>query len=164
MLTGSSQAGTTGACVHALIASGKYHQPTLGKFLASTDAFASGMTEPDYLARQVKIDALRTRLLAAMAERKVDFVVYPMQRRLVVPLTELNQADRNGILAGVTGFPAIDVPVGFAAATETAPIGVPIGMDILGRPFEDERVIKVAYAFEQAFHARKAPRSVPPLK
>lgn len=152
------------ADVHALTASGKYHQASIGKFLASADAIASGMTDPDYLARQVKIEGLRTRLLAAMAEKKVDFVVYPMQRRLVVPITELNQADRNGILAGVTGFPAIDVPVGFSAATETAPIGVPIGMDILGRPFEDERVIKVAYAFEQAFHARKVPRSVPPLK
>jgi amidase len=156
--------GAPVADVHALIASGQYHQPSLAKFLASSDAFASGLTEPDYLARLAKIDALRTHLLATMAEKKVDFLVYPMQKRLVVPITELNQADRNGIVAGVTGFPAIDVPMGFSAPSDVAPLGVPMGMDILGRPFDDARVLKIAYAFEQATHARKTPRSTPALK
>lgn len=149
--------------LHALMATGKYHQPSLGKFLAGTNAWTMPLREPDYLERLVRIDELRTRLLAAMAGKKVDYVVYPLQKRLVVPISEPDQKDRNGILAGVTGFPAIDVPIGFSAPTATAPEGVPIGMDIMGRPFDDANVLKVAYAFEQATHERKEPKSVPPL-
>jgi aspartyl-tRNA(Asn)/glutamyl-tRNA(Gln) amidotransferase subunit A len=28
--------------------------------------------------------------------------------------------------------------------------GMPVGLQIMGRPFDDERVIDVAYAYEQA--------------
>jgi amidase len=78
-------------------------------------------------------------------------------------LTELNQADRNGILASVTGFPAITVPAGFSQPSATAPLGVPVGMDILGRPWSEGRLIELAFGFEQAVHARKPPTGAPPL-
>jgi aspartyl-tRNA(Asn)/glutamyl-tRNA(Gln) amidotransferase subunit A len=28
--------------------------------------------------------------------------------------------------------------------------GMPVGLQVMGRPFEDERVVDVAYAYEQA--------------
>jgi amidase len=80
-----------------------------------------------------------------------------------VPLTESNQADRNGILASVTGFPAVTVPAGFSPPTANAPIGVPVGMDILGRPWSEGRLIELAFGFEQAIGARKPPPSAPAL-
>jgi Asp-tRNA(Asn)/Glu-tRNA(Gln) amidotransferase A subunit family amidase len=92
---------------------------------------------------------------------KLDALVYPLQKRLVVPLTDLNQADRNGILASVTGFPAITVPAGFSPPTATAPLGVPVGMDILGKPWSEGRLIELAYSFEQEVHVRKPPSSAP---
>jgi amidase len=98
-----------------------------------------------------------------MAEHRLDAVIYPLQQRLVVPITELNQADRNGILASVTGFPAITVPARFSRPTATAPLGVPIGMDILGRPWSEGRLIQIAHGFEEATHFRKPPDSTPPL-
>jgi hypothetical protein len=85
------------------------------------------------------------------------------QQRLVVPIGESNQADRNGILAAVTGFPAITVPAGFSQPTATAPLGVPIGLDLLGRPWSEWRLIQIAHGFEQATHVRKPPDSAPPL-
>jgi len=81
-----------------------------------------------------------------------------------VPIGELNQAERNGILAAMTGFPAVTVPIGFSRAAPDAPVGVPIGMDIMGRPFDDALLIRTAYAFEQATRMRKAPQSTPALK
>ena len=81
----------------------------------------------------------------------------------MVPVTELTQADRNGILAAVTGFPAITVPAGFSQPSASAPLGVPVGMDILGRPWSEGRLIEIAYGFEQATHYRKPPGSTPPL-
>jgi amidase len=48
-----------------------------------------------------------------------------------------------------TGLPAISVPCGFT------PGGLPIGLQIVGRPRRDLDVLKLAYAFEQATHVGK---------
>ena len=147
-----------------LLASGKYHKPSLEKFLTATNSVENPRDQHEYLARLAKLDKLRDRLLARMAEQNVEALVYPLQKRLVVPIGEMNQADRNGILAAMTGFPAITVPAGFSQATAQAPLGVPVGMDMIGRPFSEITLLKLAYAFEQTTHVRKAPLSTPALK
>ena len=90
-------------------------------------------------------------------------LVYPHQKRLPVMIGDMNQAERNGILASLTGFSAITVPAGFSAATASAPLGVPVGIEFLGQPFSEPQLLKIAYGFEQAMHARKPPQSTPPL-
>jgi amidase len=48
--------------------------------------------------------------------------------------------------------PAISVPAGFTAG------GLPVGIQIVGRPRGDWSVLQMAYAFEQAtHHARRRP-------
>jgi amidase len=106
----------------------------------------------------------RQTLISLMAEHRLDALVYPLQKRVAVPVTESNQADRNSILASVTGFPAITVPAGFSQASTAAPLGVPVGMDILGRPWSEGRLLQIANGFEQATHYRKPPASTPPLR
>lgn len=51
----------------------------------------------------------------------------------------------------LTGLPAISVPCGFTAA------GLPIGLQIVGRPHADFAVLQLAYAFQEAtrFYQRK---------
>ena len=44
----------------------------------------------------------------------------------------------------MTGTPAISVPAGFT------PEGLPVGLQIVGRPNQDFRLLQIAYAFEQA--------------
>src|ERR1700682_3038990 len=146
-----------------IIASGKFHKPSLEKFLSSAESFANGLDEPDYKERLLRNQRTRQVLISFFAGHKLDALVYPLQKRLAVPLTELNQADRNGILASVTGFPAITVPAGFSPTTATAPLGVPVGMDILGKPWSEGRLIELAYSFEQEVHVRKPPSSAPAL-
>jgi aspartyl-tRNA(Asn)/glutamyl-tRNA(Gln) amidotransferase subunit A len=53
--------------------------------------------------------------------------------------------------ANLTGIPAISVPCGFSKE------GLPIGLQLLARHFEEEMILKVAYAFEQhtSFHLKK---------
>jgi len=147
-----------------LVASGKFDKTTLEKFLVASQSIENPGQDKDYLLRLAKLDDLRDRLLGHMAKNKLDAVVYPEQMRLVVPITETNQADRTGILAGMTGFPAITVPMGFSKPDQNAPIGVPIGIDMIGRPFSEPLLFKLAYGFEQATHARKPPQSTPSLK
>ena len=43
----------------------------------------------------------------------------------------------------IAGVPAISIPAGFAD-------GLPIGMQIIGKPFGEETILRVAYAYEQA--------------
>jgi len=43
----------------------------------------------------------------------------------------------------VTGLPAISVPCGYT------PEGLPVGVQIVGRPRDDLGVLQLAYAFEQ---------------
>jgi amidase len=146
-----------------IIASGKFHKASLENFLKSAQSYQNGMQEPDYSVRLMRNWRTRDRLISFMAEHQLDAVIYPLQQRLVVPLSELNQGDRNGILASVTGFPAITVPAGFSKPTTTAPIGVPVGMDILGRPWSEGRLIRIAQGFENATQSRRPPLSAPPL-
>ena len=146
-----------------LIATGNYHKPSLEKFLASAQSYENGLNEADYKDRRVKIDDLRVQLANLMANNNVVALVYPHQKRLPVMIGDMNQAERNGILASLVGFPAITVPAGFSAPTAGAPIGVPVGIEFLGQPFSEPQLLKIAYSFEQATHARKPPESTPPL-
>jgi Asp-tRNA(Asn)/Glu-tRNA(Gln) amidotransferase A subunit family amidase len=81
----------------------------------------------------------------------------------VVPIGETNQPGINGVVAALGGFPSIVVPAGFSTPTASAPIGVPVGMEIVGHPFDEPELLKLAYGFEQAIHARKPPQSTPAL-
>jgi aspartyl-tRNA(Asn)/glutamyl-tRNA(Gln) amidotransferase subunit A len=53
----------------------------------------------------------------------------------------------------MAGLPAISIPCGFA------PNGLPIGLQIVGKPFEEEVVLKLASAFESNtdYHLRRPP-------
>ncbi len=52
----------------------------------------------------------------------------------------------------IAGIPAISIPAGFAD-------NLPIGMQIMGKPFSEETLIHIAFAYEQAtdWHKRKPP-------
>ena len=98
-----------------------------------------------------------------MTKNNLVALAYPHQKRLPVMIGDMNQAARNGILASITGFPAITVPAGFSTPTESAPIGVPVGIEFLGPPFSEPQLLQITYGLEQATHARKPPQSTPPL-
>ena len=101
--------------------------------------------------------------MTSMAANRLDAILYPHQKRLVVPIGE-DQAERNGVLSNSTGFPAVTFPGGFSRPTPNAPIGVPVGLELLGPEWSEATLLKLAYAFEQATHARRPPPSTPPLK
>jgi len=52
--------------------------------------------------------------------------------------------------ANLTGYPAISIPCGFSD-------GLPIGLQIIGKPFDEGTVLRAAYAFEKNtdFHTQK---------
>ena len=150
------------APVHSLeevMASGKYH-PGIEENMKTALALSTGT--PEYHQRRFEREKLQTQVMKLMADHGLDAMVYPHQQQLVCEVGG-SQNERNGVLGSVTGFPSICVPAGFSAPTNTAPLGVPIGMEILGRPFSEPTLIEIAYGFEQATDLRRPPVSAPPL-
>jgi len=152
--------------VHSLkeiIASGQYHKPTLEKFFAAAESYDDGPNSADYKDRRMRMDEIKIEVANLMAKNNLDALVYPHQKCLVLPIGATFQKDRNGIIAALAGFPAIEVPAGFSTPTADAPIGVPVGMEFLGRAWAEPELIKLAFGFEQATHLRKPPVSTPAL-
>ena len=116
----------------------------------------------EYRSRLLRRQDLRVAIMNALAVDKVDVILYPHQRRLVAPIGE-EQVERNGVLSNSTGFPAITFPGGFSRPTASAPLGVPVGIELLGAEWSEGTLLKMAYAFEQLAKVRRPPASTPPL-
>ncbi|MFF1636219.1 amidase family protein [Streptomyces sp. NPDC058246] len=125
-------------------------------------AIADGLNNPTYKDHFVNREKLRLAVSAKMAELDIQAILYPLQKVLVSPVG-VPQPERNGTLSNGTGFPAVCFPGGFSTPTSTAPIGVPVGAELLGREFDEPLLLSLAYAYEKASKTRKPPRSTPPL-
>ncbi|KAI4646952.1 hypothetical protein J4E93_005176 [Alternaria ventricosa] len=120
-------------------------------------ALISSTGNATYNDRQAGIRNLRLALLNTFTSNNLDAIIYPEQKNLVVKIRSPSQSGRNGILAALTGTPVVTVPAGFSDPSEEAPIGVPIGMEILGRPWEEEKLLGIGYAVEQLLKVRRSP-------
>ncbi len=119
---------------------------------------ADGVASEDYRTRTLNREKLRVALAARMAEAGVDVLLYPHQSVLVAKTGGSEQPERNGVLSNGTGFPAVTFPAGFSKATADAPLGVPIGAELLGLDYTEPKLLAYAYAYEQAVRPRKPPR------
>lgn len=137
-----------------IIASGRFH-PGIGDDIRK--ALTLRRDTGDYMERLAAQARLRDHLVEMMMEQRLDAFVFPHQKRLVVKIGE-SQVERNGVLGSVTGFPSIVVPAGFSAPTKTAPIGVPIGVELLGRPWSESTLLTIAFGMEQVMGIRKPPQ------
>jgi Asp-tRNA(Asn)/Glu-tRNA(Gln) amidotransferase A subunit family amidase len=133
------------------------------KTLESEHAVADGMNSQAYKDRTLNREKLKIAVAKKMAELKLDAILYPLQKILVVPITDADQVERNGTLSNGTGFPAVTFPGGFSTPSASAPLGVPVGAELLGPDYSEDRLLAYAYAFEQSARLRKLPVSTPPL-
>jgi len=139
------------------IARGQFH-PSIK---ASLDAERRvSRNDIEYTNRLLRRQELRQAVMTAFAANQLDAILYPHQRRLVVRIGE-EQVERNGVLSNSTGFPAITFPGGFSRPTDSAPLGVPVGIELLGPEWSEPTLIGLAFAFEQVTRARRPPMSTP---
>jgi Asp-tRNA(Asn)/Glu-tRNA(Gln) amidotransferase A subunit family amidase len=136
--------------------------PGLRAGLEADQRVEDGLNDPEYRSRLLRREELRQAMMTVIADNQLDALLYPHQRRLVAPIGE-PQLERNGVLSNSTGFPAITFPGGFSAPTASAPLGVPIGIELLGPAWSEPTLIGLAYAFEKASRIRRPPASTPPL-
>jgi amidase len=142
-----------------LLAFGKLN-PEVEKRLIAAQELENPLAETIYKEKLLKRRKLQQHIIKMMADFDLDAYIYPHQKQLVAKIGA-KQIGRNGVLAAYSGFPAITVPAGFSSPTATAPIGVPIGIEFMGRPWGEGTLIEVAYSFEQATLYRRPPSATP---
>jgi amidase len=133
------------------------------KTLEAELAVVDGMNSQTYKDRMLNRETLRLAVAKKMADLNFNAILYPLQSVLVAPVTAEEQMERNGTLSNGTGFPAITFPGAFSTPTASAPLGVPVGAELLGLDYTEAKLLSYAYAFEQASGLRKLPKSTPPL-
>ena len=109
-----------------------------------------------YRQAMIKRRALRAAVLATLEELRIDALAYPTLRRKPALIGEA-QGGTNCQLSATTGLPAIAMPAGFSTD------GLPIALELLGGAWEEAKLLKYAYASEQATKPRRPPFSTPPL-
>jgi aspartyl-tRNA(Asn)/glutamyl-tRNA(Gln) amidotransferase subunit A len=127
------------------------------RIMLGTYALSSGYYDAYYLK------ALKVRTLIKQdfdkAFDEVDVLVAPIAPTTAFKVGEkvddplaMYLQDVCTVPINLAGLPAISLPCGFAA-------GLPIGLQIIGRPLGEEIILRAAYAFEQAndYHRRLAP-------
>ena len=120
------------------------------------DLASKGRDSDEYKNAMEKRAAVAQAILKVMEDQRLDALVYPTMKRRPARTGE-PQGGSNCQLSPATGFPAISMQAGFT------PDGLPIGVELFGRPFDDGKLVSLAYAYEQATHHRRAPALTPAL-
>lgn len=83
-----------------------------------------------------------------------DVLLYPTIIGIASELGKNTEAGKNNRLSPFSGFPAITFPAGMALNNG---IEVPVGIELLARPFQESILLRAAYSYEVLFHPRKPP-------
>lgn len=117
------------------------------RIMLGTYALSSGYYDAYYL----KAQKVRTLIKNDFDEafEKVDAIVAPTSPEVAFKIGEKTQdpikmylSDVLTIPCNIAGLPGISIPCGFSSE------GLPIGIQVLGKPFDEETVIHVAHAYE----------------
>ena len=120
-------------------------------------ALVSSTSNTTYAPIKLGIQNLTTALMTTFRKNNLAAILYPEQKNLVVKIGSPSQSGRNGILAAVTGFPVVTVPAGFSPPSKDAPIGVPIGMEMLGMPWSEGALLNLARLAGEVRRVRRGP-------
>jgi len=118
------------------------------RIMLGTYALSAGYYDAYYGKAQSVRTLVRREFAAAFA--KVDLIVAPTTPNVAFKHGEKEDPlsmylnDVFTIPGNLAGIPGLSVPCGFSAA------GLPIGLQVLGRPLDEARVLRLAYAYEQA--------------
>lgn len=115
-------------------------------------------SDADYLRLRLNQSHFQRLLLNIFAAHRVDFLIYP-----TVQITAPTRADleagkypalafpTNTVIGSQAGLPALTIPVGL---TDN---GLPVGMELLGTPLAEARLLQFARGWERAAHPRRPP-------
>ena len=123
-----------------------------GQFVRGTD-YAKGMKMQRLIKEEharvlQEVDVLVTPTAPIPAPRIADSNVVVGGKTYPVRGPGSGSVSRNTSPSNGTGLPAISVPCGFTKS------GLPIGMQLIGRPFDEALLLQIAHAYEAVSPAR----------
>lgn len=120
--------------------------------------------DPMFYRRLAAREEFCRAVLNLMGQLELDALVYPTVRVPSPTRAELDAGrwttftfPTNTLIAAQTWMPAMSVPVGFSDS------GLPVGLEIVTRPYAEEQLFALGYGIEQATRARRAPKTTPEL-
>lgn len=122
------------------------------RIMIGTYVLSSGYYDAYYVHAQKVRTLIRQDFDKAYNEQKIDVVLTPTTPSAAFPqgepVTDPIQAYLNDVFtvtANLAGVPALSVPAGFSSE------GLPLGLQLIGRPFDEETLLKVGGVMERDF-------------
>ena len=123
---------------------------------------AAGPDKPDeapgYYKQRLAQAEFQRLILNLYARHQVDFLLYPDVRVLPPTYADLESEKwtcltfpTNTVIASQAHLPAISMPAGFADR------GVPVGVELVARPYAEASLLRFAYAYEQLTQPQTCP-------
>lgn len=142
--------------VRGIYEAGAYHED-----LELLEAIAEMTDDPeevlDFWRSSLGQESFRRDVLNTLAADNLDAIVFPDVQ--VVPPTMSDLSDRyttanyptNTPIGAQTQCPAISAPAGLTDE------GLPVGVELLAKPYHEHQLIEMAYAYEQVMDTRQPP-------
>jgi len=128
------------------------------RILIGSYVLSSGYYGKYYLKARKLRSLLRLELLELF--KKYDLLIGPTMPILPFKFGEkiddpikMYLVDINTVIANLAGIPAISLPVGFSN-------GLPIGLQIMAAPFEEQKLIDASYELEKVINIPRRPNSI----
>jgi amidase len=143
-----------------IVKSGRFHPSVQRRLEQAEQGAENGPDTPACKAEMEYREQVRAAVLEAMAAGRFDAFVYPTWSNPPRLIGDLNtpHGDNSQFFSPTTGFPSIQVPMGYTRDV------LPAGITFFGRPWSESTLIKLAYSYEQATRHRRPPPSTPPLR
>jgi len=143
----------------SIVTSGQFHPSVRGRLVAALDVLEPPEAQPGCATQATRAEALRTRVRRVLGDHALDALIYPTWDHPARLIGDLNSphGDNSQRPAPATGFPAVTVPMGYVDG------GLPVGLQLLGDAWSEERLIALAFAYEQGTRHRIPPPTTPPL-
>lgn len=148
--------------IEELYESGQYHH-LLDLFEDLAEGPADPTDDPEYWRKVAAQESLRRDIAAVHAEHDLDALVFPDVQ--TVPPTQEWLHDgidtaaypTNTVIGSQSSCPAVSMPAGFTDD------GLPVGVELLGTPHAEPRLLELAASYEAAAETRRPPESAPSL-
>jgi amidase len=144
-----------------IIKSRRFHPGIQRRLEQAQEGAENGPDTPACRAEAEYRAAVRAAVVKTMDTQKLDAFVYPTWSNPPRLIGDLNtpHGDNSQFFSPTTGFPAIQVPMGYTRGGL-----LPAGITFFGRAWDEARLIRLAYAYEQATRHRRPPPTTPPLR
>lgn len=142
-----------------ILGSGRFYS-SFRQFFERAGAVAIRPKENPACAPSVYADSVRGALLRVMDASHLDAVVYPtwVSPPSLVGGALFDDTEMLSLLPANAGFPSITLPMGYLKGR------IPVGVELFARPWQEETLIRFAYAYERGTLHRRAPPSTPALR